>query len=124
MTETTVIPNEVKEELLKWGYPDDGDVVLEIPVENLEDFGTACGKTPRKDKCFGEGIRSFLLTRGVEVVAVLVDKDTPTTINAMAIPIKGRDRHIFASNVGKAGGSLRAESGDHPIPGWSMFESE
>jgi len=109
---------------------DPSDILL-IPIdsEDLQFVGSACGTVG--NKIFSnKSLVSFLKKRGVkELLGIIYDSNADDTyerqaiaLNSVALPIVGKDGHIFASLVSKSDGSFRYERSR--VSGWSVYESE
>jgi hypothetical protein len=105
--------------------------ILLIPTdsEDLQFVGSACGIAG--NKIFSnKSLVSFLKNKGVkEFLGIIYDPDADDTyerqaiaLNSVALPIVGRDGHIFESLVSKNEGSFRYERSK--VSSWSVYESE
>jgi hypothetical protein len=105
--------------------------VLLIPVDSadLQNIGSACGSVGNK-VFSNKSIVDFLKNRGVkEFLGIISDTDSEDTykndviaLNAIALPITGKDGRIFESLASKSNGSFRYECSK--APNWSIYESE
>ncbi len=104
---------------------------LLIPTdsEDLQHVGSACGVVG--NRIFSsKSLVGFLKKRGVKkFLGIIYDPNADDTyerqaiaLNSIALPIVGRDGHIFESLVSKNEGSFRYERSR--VPGWSVYESE
>ncbi|MBS3146093.1 hypothetical protein J4471_00155 [Candidatus Woesearchaeota archaeon] len=125
--------NILEEELYRMSGIDRSDPsgILLIPIDspNLENIGSACGNVG--NRIFSnKSLISFLKNKKVEkFLGIIYGPNANETydrgviaLNSVALPITGRDGHIFESLATKNGGSFRYERSR--IQGWSVFESE
>ena len=109
----------------------DPSSILLIPIDSLDlqHVGSACGTAG--NKIFSnKSLVSFLKNRGVEkFLGIIYDPASDETyerqaiaLSSVALPIVGKDGHIFESLVSKNNGSFRYERSG--VPGWSVYESE
>ncbi|MEK6929014.1 MAG: hypothetical protein AABW65_03635 [Nanoarchaeota archaeon] len=105
--------------------------ILLIPTDSkdLQFVGSACGNVG--NKIFSnKSLVSFLKNRGVrEFLGIIYDPNADDTyerqaiaLSSVALPIVGKDGHIFESLVSKNDGSFRYERSR--VQGWSVYESE
>lgn len=126
------LPN-LENELYSMSGIDSSDPVsiLLIPIDStaLQHIGSVCGTVG--NKIFSNrSLVSFLRNRDVKKFLGLVSypdedetyKEGVISLNSIALPIVGKDGHIFESLVDKLGGSFRYERSG--VSGWSVYESE
>ncbi len=100
--------------------------LVEIPVEELPNYFTACGMVGSKP--FSKEIIDFLTARKIPgIYACLIVYGvslelTSMRITSASIPISREDAEILSEMISEQGGSLRADVSR--IAGWSCFESE
>jgi len=105
--------------------------ILLIPINSpdLENMGSVCGNVGNR-VFSSKSLVSFLKNKEVkQFLGIIQDpnddgsyENGTIALNSVALPIAGRDGHIFESLASKNGGSFRYERSR--IPGWSVYESE
>lgn len=109
----------------------DSSGILLIPTdsEELQFVGSACGTVG--NRIFSnKSLVSFLKNKGVkEFLGIIYDPNADETyerqsiaLSSVALPIAGKDGHIFESLASKNNGSFRYEISK--VLGWSVYESE
>ncbi|MDI6738183.1 MAG: hypothetical protein QME12_06765 [Nanoarchaeota archaeon] len=104
-------------------------VMIMLDSPHMAYAGSSCGTS--ENRVFqSKSLVSFLRNRGVRyVVGIVYEPKDPETyergfipLSSVALPIAGRDGHIFQSIVSKSNGSFRYERSR--VNGWSVYESE
>lgn len=110
----------IKSDLTAFVTEDDMDqfTVIEIPLDRLYNFQTACGTENKRP--FTEDVIKFLRQRKVKSIFALVNEWLE--IWAAVVPIGKKDGRHFQDLVYERGGSLRCDSAS--LKGWTVYESE
>ncbi len=123
----------LEEELLSFSGIERNDsyFFVLIPVEspNLQHFGSACGEFGNK-MFSSKSLATFLKNRDVKNILGIVYQphseftysNNAVALSAIALPIVGKDGHIFQFLAEKNKGSFRYERSG--VNGWSVYESE
>jgi len=101
-------------------------VYIPIDSKDLQYFGSACGRVG--NRIFSnKSLISFLRNRGVKYILGIIyksnfERDGEIPLSSIALPIVGKEGHIFEYLASKYEGSFRYERS--AVEGWSVYESE